>query len=102
MGGPVTAGPGADGIRSLVSVLVALVVGTIEVMSIIATEFNLSGGIWDYLGNLDFGLLGIIIIGIFLFSWVVSTIIYKVRKYDHITVNMGPKAEELVSGGGGK
>jgi high-affinity nickel-transport protein len=87
---------------TLVSVLVALVVGTIEVMSIIATEFNLSGGIWDYLGNLDFGLLGIIIIGIFLFSWVVSTIIYKVRKYDHITVNMGPKAEELVSGGRGK
>src|SRR6266853_3176633 len=37
---------------TLVSVLVALVVGTIEVMSIIAMEFHLSGGIWDYLGNL--------------------------------------------------
>src|SRR5206468_11993671 len=73
---------------TLVSVLVALVVGTIEVMSIIATGLNLSGGVWDYIGNLDFGLLGIIIIAIFVVSWVISTIIYKVRKYDDINVSI--------------
>src|SRR5438270_6712830 len=73
---------------TLISVLVAFVVGTIEVFSIIAVEFHLSGGIWDSLGNLDFGVLGSIIIGIFLVSWVVSTIIYKVKKYDDIEVTM--------------
>ncbi len=73
---------------TLVSVLVALVVGTIEVFSIIATEFNLSGGIWDYLGSLDFGVLGGIIIGIFIVSWLASTIIYKVKKYDDIEVSI--------------
>src|SRR6266849_8392014 len=61
---------------TLVSVLVALVVGTIEVISIISGPLNLSGGIWDYLSNLDFGFLGGVIIGIFVLSWVVSTIIY--------------------------
>src|SRR5207244_4094423 len=75
---------------TLVSVLVALVVGTIEVLSIIATQFNLSGGIWDSVSTLDFGLLGTIIIGIFIVSWVISTLIYKVRKYDDIVVNMAP------------
>jgi high-affinity nickel-transport protein len=75
---------------TLVSVLVALVVGTIEVFSIIAMEFNLSGGVWDYLGSLDFGVLGGIIIGIFILSWAISTIIYKVKKFDDIEVTMAP------------
>ncbi len=82
---------------TLVSVLVALVVGTIEIISIISGPLNLTGGIWDYLSNLDFGLLGIVIIGIFILSWVVSTIIYKVRRYDDIEVKIAPKPEELVS-----
>ena len=82
---------------TLVSVLVALVVGTIEIISIISGPLNLTGGIWNYLNNLDFGLLGILIIGIFILSWVVSSIIYKVRRYDDIEVKIAPKAEELVS-----
>jgi high-affinity nickel-transport protein len=84
---------------TLVSVLVALVVGTIEVLSIIANQFNLSSGIWDDVSTLDFGLLGTIIIGIFIVSWVISTIIYKVRKYDDIVVNVTTPDNELVSSG---
>src|SRR6266496_1405311 len=85
---------------TFISVLVALVVGAIEVLSIVQSQTNVSGPFWDYIGNLDFGLLGIIIIAIFVVSWVISTIIYKVRKYDDINVSIGPKVEELVSGGG--
>ena len=73
---------------TLVSVLVALVVGGIEVLNIIAGQFNLTGGLWDILGNLDFGVLGAVIVGIFVASWLVSTIIYKVKKYDDIEVNV--------------
>src|SRR5690348_1610931 len=83
---------------TLVSVLVALVVGTIEVLSIIAMEFHLSGGIWNYVGNLDFGMLGGLIIGLFVVSWVVSTIIYKERRYDDIVVKVAPPNRDLVSG----
>ncbi len=71
---------------TLVSVLVALLVGTIEVFSIIAMEFNLSGGIWDHIANLDFGVLGGIIIATFILSWVISALIYKIKKYDNIEV----------------
>jgi nickel/cobalt transporter (NiCoT) family protein len=85
---------------TLVSVLVALLVGTIEVFSVIAMEFNLSGGIWDFIGNLDFGLLGSVIIGTFIVSWVVSTIIYKVRKYDDIIVNVSPANRDFFSSSG--
>jgi nickel/cobalt transporter (NiCoT) family protein len=65
---------------TLVSVLVALVVGTIEVISIISGRLNLSGGIWDFMNNLDFGLLGGIIIGIFVLSWVISPLVSLTRK----------------------
>ncbi len=71
---------------TLVSVLVAVVVGGIEVLSIIATVFHLTGGLWDSLVNLDFGILGGIIIGLFILSWVISTVIYKVKRYDDLEV----------------
>src|SRR5436309_13840321 len=78
---------------TLVSVLVALVVGTIEALSIITSQLNLSGGFWDFIGNLsnNFGIVGYIIIGIFVVSWLVSTIIYKVKRYDEIEVKAVPK-----------
>lgn len=37
----------------------------------------------------------ILIIGLFLVSWVVSTIIYKVKKYDDIEVNIAAPKREL-------
>ncbi|MDQ2904876.1 MAG: HoxN/HupN/NixA family nickel/cobalt transporter [Ktedonobacteraceae bacterium] len=83
---------------TLISVLVALAVGTIEVLAIIVMEFNLSGGIWNYLVSLDFGVLGGIIIGIFILSWAISTIIYKVKKYDDIEVTMAPQPEVELTG----
>jgi nickel/cobalt transporter (NiCoT) family protein len=87
---------------TLISVLVAFVVGTIEVITIIAMEFKMSGGLWDYFGSLDFGVLGGIIIGIFVVSWVVSTVIYKVKKYDDIEVMMAPSEsdKELIGSSG--
>ena len=73
---------------TLVSVLVALVVGTIELFSIISSALNLTGGFWDFVGGLNdnFGVIGYYIIGIFVVSWAVSTVIYKVKRYDDLEV----------------
>jgi high-affinity nickel-transport protein len=75
---------------TLVSVLVALFVGGIETLSIISSQLNLSGGFWDFLGNIsnNFGTLGYIIIGIFILSWLISTLIYKIRRYDDIEIKI--------------
>ncbi|MDQ6692952.1 MAG: HoxN/HupN/NixA family nickel/cobalt transporter [Chloroflexota bacterium] len=69
---------------TLVSVLIALVVGTIEFLSIIVGKFGLRGGMWDLVGNLDFQVIGYVIIGIFAVSWIGSTLIYKIKGYDKI------------------
>jgi high-affinity nickel-transport protein len=69
---------------TLVSVLVALIVGAIEAASVVAMQLRLSGGIWDAVNSLsgNFGTLGFIIIGVFLVSWGISVAIYKLLRYD--------------------
>ncbi len=71
-----------------ISVLVALIVGTIEALGILSGELNLTGGFWDAINNIqggdNFGWLGLGIVGIFIVSWAVSTVIYKVNKYDDL------------------
>ncbi len=88
---------------TLVSVLVALVVGGIEALSIVSNRLNLGGGFWDFVGNLsqNFGTIGYLIIGLFVLSWLISTIVYKVRKYDDIEVSVAAKANRELVGSGG-
>lgn len=81
---------------TLISVIVALVIGTIEVLGIISAPLHLSGPFWDQIGNLNdnFGYLGVIIVLLFLLSWAVSTIVYKIKKYDDIEVVTTPSVHE--------
>jgi len=69
---------------TLVSVLVALVIGTIELMSILADKLALEGGGWVWVSSLDFERIGTLIVGIFVVSWIGSTLVYKLKRYDAI------------------
>ena len=71
---------------TLVSVLVALLVGTIEATSVIADRLQLGGGAWDAIRavNENFGTLGFIIIGLFVASWLVSIGVYKLMRYEEV------------------
>ncbi len=67
---------------TLISILVALVIGGIEVLQVIGTETGATGGIWDWAANVPFSILGFYIIGIFLGSWIISMVVYKLRGID--------------------
>jgi high-affinity nickel-transport protein len=73
---------------TFVSVVVAVVVGGIEALALIVDRFDLTGGVWDLVGDLSdsFGMLGYLIIGIFALSWIVSIAVYRLKGYDHIEV----------------
>ena len=77
---------------TFISVIVALVIGGLEALSIVATELNLRGPFWDQVGNLNtnFGLLGVFIVLLFVANWVISTIVYKVKRYDDFEITMAP------------
>ena len=75
---------------TLVSVVVALAVGGIEALGLLAGQFHLKGSFWDLVDklNANFGMLGYFIIGLFALSWIVSIAIYRWRQFDRIEVNV--------------
>ncbi|MQY27355.1 Nickel transporter NicT [Nocardia aurantia] len=54
------------------SVAVALIVGTIELLGLLADRFGWSGGLWDRLAGLDLNLVGYLIVGLFVLTWVIA------------------------------
>jgi high-affinity nickel-transport protein len=72
---------------TLVSVLVALIVGGIEAAGVIVSQLRLNGGIWDAIAGLNgnFTTLGFIIVGVFVASWIVSLVVYKTMGYDELS-----------------
>jgi high-affinity nickel-transport protein len=71
-----------------VSIAVALLIGGIEGLGLIADELGLTGGFWDIIAamNGNFNDLGFAIIGVFIVSWLVSFVIYRVKKLDDFEV----------------
>ena len=71
---------------TLVSVVVALVVGGIEALGLFAGHFHFSGMLWDIVRKLNdnFGTLGYFIIGFFVLSWIVSIALYKWQRLDEL------------------
>jgi len=64
------------------SVAVALVIGSVELLQVLSTRLALSGAFWQWLGGLDFGLLGYGIVGLFVLTWAVSVVIWKTRRIE--------------------
>ena len=69
---------------TIVSVMVAVLVGGVEALGLLANKLELTGLFWDGIGALNdnFGMLGYLIVAIFIVSWVVSAAIYRTKGYD--------------------
>ena len=67
-----------------VSVAVALLIGGIEALSLIADKLGLEGAFWNMIGNLNAGVanFGYLVVGIFLASWAVSYLLYRWQRLD--------------------
>ena len=77
---------------TFVSIVVALLIGGIEVLGLIGDQLKIHGAIWDVIGSLNnnFGIIGFVIIGVFAGSWGVSILIFRMNRYDEIEVNTDP------------
>ena len=67
---------------TVISVFVALAIGTIELLQVVGDELNLTGPFWGWLENLDFETIGYGIITMFLASWLVAWAIWKYKRFD--------------------
>jgi len=69
---------------TVISVLVALAIGTAELLQVLASELRLTGVFWDLLSDLDFETIGFGVIILFLASWLLSVVVWKYRRFDEI------------------
>jgi high-affinity nickel-transport protein len=69
---------------TVISILVALAIGTVELLQVVVLELGLTGPIWQWVDSLDFETIGFGIIVIFLASWLVSVAVWKSKRFDEI------------------
>ncbi len=74
---------------TFVSVMVALVIGGTEALALVNDQLRMQGTFWDTISSLNnnFGTIGLILVGVFVVSWVASIIIYRLNRFDEIEVN---------------
>jgi nickel/cobalt transporter (NiCoT) family protein len=67
-----------------ISVVVALLIGGIEALKLIADKLGLEGAFWNLVGELNDGIanFGYFVVGIFLASWALSYLIYRWQDLD--------------------
>jgi nickel/cobalt transporter (NiCoT) family protein len=64
------------------SVFVALFVGTVELLGLIGSEYNLGGGFWTFMADFDINKAGFVIVGMFVATWVIALAIWHFGKIE--------------------
>lgn len=59
------------------SVAIALLIGSIELLQVLIGVLDVRGAVPDFVAGLDFGVLGYLIVGMFLLAWSLSVIMWK-------------------------
>jgi high-affinity nickel-transport protein len=60
------------------SVTVALAIGTLETLELIADRLHLRGAFWRWIAAVDLNCVGLAIVGLFIFTWGVALLISKI------------------------
>jgi high-affinity nickel-transport protein len=79
---------------TLVSIAVAILIGGVEALGLIGDKLGFEGGFWDLIGGLNenFNMLGFAIIGVFAAAWLISYLVYRVKKLDEFEISTGGTA----------
>ena len=59
------------------SVALALAIGAVELLQMLRRALHLRGSFFDFIGGLDFGIVGYAIVAVFLVTWAISAALWK-------------------------
>ncbi|WP_345677800.1 HoxN/HupN/NixA family nickel/cobalt transporter [Yinghuangia aomiensis] len=59
------------------SVAVALIIGSVEILALLADRFDLHGPFWDRVSGVDLNLVGYAIVGLFFATWAVAVAVWR-------------------------
>ncbi|KLI03484.1 HoxN/HupN/NixA family nickel/cobalt transporter [Sporolactobacillus inulinus] len=65
-----------------ISVLAALLIGSIELSQVVSEQFHLQGGFWNWVQAIDLNWMGYGLIFLFLAVWLISYLIWKIFRID--------------------
>jgi len=64
------------------SVFVALFIGTVEILGLISSEYDLTGGFWSFMADFDINKAGFVIVGVFVLTWIAALAIWRFGKIE--------------------
>jgi high-affinity nickel-transport protein len=64
------------------SVAVAFIIGTIELLSIAAEKLSLTGGFWEWVSNVDLNLVGYGIVALFVLTWAGALAVWRFARIE--------------------
>jgi high-affinity nickel-transport protein len=76
------------------SVAVALVIGSVELVAVLAEKLSLTGGVWDGVSGLDLNLVGYAIVALFVVTWVLA---YAVWRFGRVEERWNARLPERAS-----
>ncbi|MGB8407529.1 MAG: HoxN/HupN/NixA family nickel/cobalt transporter [Mycobacterium sp.] len=80
------------------SIAVALIIGGVELLGLLAQQLNWTGSFWDWINGLDMNFLGFVIVGLFAVTWIASLLIWRYGKIEEKwSVNASPPSADTVS-----
>ena len=59
------------------SVAVALVIGSVELLGLFAGQLGWRGAFWNWINNLDLNTIGFVVVGMFVFTWAVAVVVWR-------------------------
>ncbi len=80
------------------SVVVALLIGTIELLGLMATELRLHGSVWQALDGVNINTAGIAIAALFVVTWAVALAIWRFGRIEDRWNTRSTAPDELLAG----
>ena len=65
------------------SVAVAFGIGTIELVSLLSSEFNLQGPIFGVAQHFNINAAGFVVVGLFIVTWLIAVLVWRFGKVEH-------------------
>ena len=64
------------------SVAVALIIGTVELLGLLVAKLGLKGGAWTWISHIDVNMLGYVIVAMFVLTWAVALLIWRLCRIE--------------------
>jgi high-affinity nickel-transport protein len=64
------------------SVVVAMLIGSVELLGLLAEQFGWTGGFWSWLGGIDLNAIGFVIVGLFVVTWAGALLIWRCARIE--------------------